>query len=135
VAISSTVAARMKKSQKKRTPLLPRDTDDPIAPEISDRDREVLREIAWYGGWARPMDVGARDGSHHSATLRKLAGRGLVERKKLHAIHCCHGSTQRQALVDNRWVHTDGHPPSTKCSCKGSCRYKITSAGRKAVGR
>lgn len=80
------------------------------------------------------MDIGARDGSHHSYTLSTLARHGLIERKKLHAIYCYHGSTQRQQLVDNRWVYTDGHPPSTKCCCKGSCRYKITPAGRKAVG-
>ncbi len=81
------------------------------------------------------MDIGGRDGSHHSATLRRLANHGLVDRKKLHAIYCYNGSTQRQKLVDNRWVVTDGHPPSTKCCCKGSCRYKITPTGRQAVGR
>lgn len=100
---------------------------------LSDRQRDVLDSLAVYGGWARPMDVGARDGSHHSATLAGLAKRGLVERKKLHAIYCYNGSTQRQKLVDNRWVVTDGHPPSTKCCCKGSCRYQITTAGRKAL--
>lgn len=93
----------------------------------------MLGALAAYGDWARPMDVGARDGSHHSATLSALASRGLVDRKKLHAIYCYNGSTQRQKLVDNRWVTTDGHPPSTACCCKGSCRYKITSAGRKAL--
>lgn len=80
------------------------------------------------------MDIGGRDGSHHSATLAQLTKKGLAERKKLHAIYCYHGSTQRQKLVDNRWVYTDGHPPSTKCCCKGSCRYKITPAGRKVLG-
>ncbi len=79
------------------------------------------------------MDVGARDGSHHSATLSALAGRGLVDRKKIHATYCYNGSTQRQKLVDNRWVVTDGHPPSTACCCKGSCRYRVTPAGRKAL--
>lgn len=124
---------RMTKSKKKQTALLPREPRARAAP-ISDRQRDVLESLAVYGDWARPMDVGARDGSHHSATLSALADRGLAERKKLHAIYCYHGSTQRQQLVDNRWVYTDGHPPSTKCCCKGSCRYRITAAGRAEVG-
>ena len=103
--------------------------------QISSRQLDVLDSLAVFGDWAQPMDIGGRDGSHHSATLSQLACHGLVERKKLHAIYCYNGSTQRQKLVDNRWVYTDGHPPSTKCCCKGSCRYKITRTGRKAVGR
>ena len=103
--------------------------------KISDRQCDVLRSLAAYGDWAQPMDVGGRDGSHHSATLNQLVRKGLAERNKLHAIYCYNGSTQRQKLVDNRWVVTDGHPPSPKCCCKGSCRYKITTAGRKAFGR
>lgn len=119
-------------SEKRRTALLPRPSTAAIA-QISDRQRGVLESLAAYGDWARPMDIGARDGSHHSATLSQLARHGLVDRKKLHAIYCYNGSTQRQKLVDNRWVVTDGHPPSTACCCKGSCRYKITRAGRKVV--
>lgn len=30
--------------------------------------------------WFRPMDIGARDGSHHSATLARLVKRGAVLR-------------------------------------------------------
>jgi hypothetical protein len=100
---------------------------------ITDRQRDVLRSLDGFGGWARPMDVGARDGSHHSATLSALARRGLVDRKKLHAIYCYNGATHRQELVDNRWVITDGHPPSTACCCKGSCRYRISKKGARAV--
>lgn len=112
-------------------PLVPRPSNE--LPRLSDRQRDLLHSLARYDGWARPMDIGARDGSHHSATLSQLARQGLVERKKLHAIYCCHGSTHRQTLVNNRHVITSGHPPSTKCCCKGSCRYKITPAGREAV--
>lgn len=125
------VATRMKKSGKQRTALLPQAADKRL--HLSDRQLDVLESLAAYGDWARPMDIGARDGSHHSATLGGLAKRGLAERKKLHAIYCYNGSTQRQKLVNNRWVYTDGHPPSTKCCCKGSCRYKITHAGREAI--
>ena len=126
---------RMRKSEKQRTALLPHAANAASKPQISDRQLDVLESLAVYGDWARPMDVGARDGSHHSATLGLLARHGLVDRKKLHAIYCYNGSTQRQKLVDNRWVATDGHPPSTACCCKGSCRYKITRTGRKAVGQ
>lgn len=110
-------------------------TKKTVAAPLSERQRDVLESLAVHGEWARPMDIGARDGSHHSQTLSGLAKRGLAEKKKFHAIYCYHGSTQRQKLVDNRWVYTDGHPPSTACCCKGSCRYKITPAGRKVVRR
>lgn len=117
----------MTKQSKKRTPLLPRNVP------LSEQQLDVLDSLAVFGEWARPMDIGARDGSHHSTTLNSLAKRGLVDRKKYHAIYCYFGSTERKQLVDNSWVYTDGHPPSTKCCCKGSCRYKITAAGRKVV--
>jgi len=119
-SISSVETANMANPKKKRTALLP----------LSARQREVLDILVGYKGWARPMDIGARDGSHHSATLSGLAKRALVERKKLHAIYCYNGSTHRKKLVDNRWVYTDGHPPHPGCCCKGSCRYRITSVGR-----
>jgi len=134
MATSSAVAMRMRKSEKQRTVLLPRATGAG-AVQISCRQLDVLDSLAVFGDWARPMDIGARNGSHHSATLSQLARHRLVARKKLHAIYCYNGSTQRQKLVDNRWVVTDDHPPSTACCCKGSCRYKITPAGRKAAGR
>jgi hypothetical protein len=123
----------MRKSREQKTTLVAR--PDVHVP-LSDRKREVLDALSGlHEGWARPMDVGGRDGSHHSATLAQLAKHGLAERKKLHAIHCYNGSAQRQKLVDNRWVVTDGHPPHEGCCCKGSCRYRITSAGRKAIDR
>ena len=130
--MSSVVAMCMRKSKKQRTDLLPRAGNGARAAQISGRQLVVLRSLAACGGWAQPMDIGGRDGSHHAATLSQLARHGLVERKKLHVIYCYNDSTQRQKLVDNRWVVTDGHPPSTACCCKGSCRYKITPAGRKA---
>lgn len=132
-AISSAVAARMRKSGKQRAILLSRASDAARATQISDRQLGVLRSLARHDGWVQPMDIGGRDGSHDSATLAQLARRGLVERKKLHAIYCYNGSTQRQKLVDNHWVVTDGHLPSTACCCKGSCRYRITRQGSKAA--
>lgn len=70
--------------------------------------------------WFRPMDIGARDGSHHSATLASMARAGLVERAKDHAVYCYHGMTHNDRVV-------------TKCCCKGSCRYRLTDAGRAAA--
>lgn len=51
---------------------------------LTKRDREVLRDLVLFSSsaWARPMDVGGRDGSHHSATLAKLVRRGLAKRRK-----------------------------------------------------
>lgn len=99
---------------------------------LTDRHREVLDSLSGVhdGQFLAPLDFGGRDSSHHSATARALAKRGLVEAKKSHSMSCYHGSTQRQELVDGRWVYSDGHPPSVKCCCKGSIRYRITNAGR-----
>lgn len=36
----------------------------------------------WPGGWLRPMDIGAGDGSYHSVVLRALVTKGLAERKQ-----------------------------------------------------
>lgn len=101
--------------------------------KLTPRQLDVLDSLKVFGAWARPMDIGARDSSHHSATLSGLAGHGLIERKKLHAIYCYNGSTSRKKLIDNRWIITNDHPPSTACCCKGSCRYKITPAGRRLL--
>ena len=48
---------------------------------MTERDREVLVELP-TDEWVRPMDVGGRDSSHHSATLRKLVHYGLAEQKR-----------------------------------------------------
>jgi hypothetical protein len=108
----------MTTSREKKAALVPRPAD--ARPRLSGRQRDVLDSLAVLGDWSRPMDVGGRDGSHHAATLSALARRGLAERKKLHAIYCPGGVT-------------DGRPPSTTCRCKGSCRYRITTAGRRAL--
>lgn len=51
--------------------------------ELRELETEVLENLrslskAYPEIWFRPMDVGGQDASHHSATLRKLARRGLV---------------------------------------------------------
>lgn len=53
---------------------------------LTERDLDVLRALHSFETYgpslgARPLDIGGRNGSHHSATLNKLADRGFVERK------------------------------------------------------
>lgn len=66
------------------------------------------------------MDIGARDGSYHSAMLSRLARLGYVERKKIHSMVC-----PRPIEIDNG--------KAARCSCKGSCLYRRSKAGRKAA--
>lgn len=58
---------------------------------LNEKERDVLEYLAAFargrsaailGGWARPLDIGGRDASHHSNTLRRLAERGLVDMKQ-----------------------------------------------------
>lgn len=99
---------------------------------LSPRAAELLR---WLDDkqWKTPRDLGGRDDSHHSGTLALLVRHGLAERQKIHSLHCANGSTQRRNLVNNRWEYTEGNPPYGGCTCKGSCRYRRTSAGRTRV--
>lgn len=60
-----------------------------MRPALSENQREVLRimfychfESPFKQPWIIPMDVGGFNGSHHSGTLRTLAGRGLVNHKQ-----------------------------------------------------
>lgn len=62
---------------------------------LTDRDMETLHELegacrmnagyktggAAYDHWARPLDCGGSNGSHHGATLAKLTKRGYAQRK------------------------------------------------------
>lgn len=60
-----------------------------IPVNLTARQLDVLRNLHWFARSAaqrgsspraRPMDVGGRDGSHHSATLAQLVRKGLVKR-------------------------------------------------------
>jgi hypothetical protein len=94
------------------------------------RERDVLRTIASQAPhvWLRPMDIGGRDGSHHSDTLKKLAKLGLVERKKYHAIYCWYGTHQ---VMDMDGKVVERKQPIKSCCCRGSCRYRATSRARR----
>lgn len=78
---------------------------------LTARDLRVLENLWEAGealisgkGWVTPMYLGGSDGSHHSATLRKLSVRGLVAKR-------VRGGQTR-----------------------GSLLYKITYLGKVAVG-
>ena len=63
--------------------------------------------------WATPLDFGGRSRSHHSATAKRLAQMGLVDRYN---------------------YHTDQLNNFAGC-VKGACVYRITKAGLAALGR
>ena len=113
---------RMTKSQA----LLPR-ADDAGTMQISSRQLKALHSLAVFGDWARPMDIGARDGSHHTMTLRSLVKKGLAARR-------LRGSLLNQIrgseLYDRLSKIKQG-----RSAPRGSYIYRITRAGRKAIGR
>lgn len=98
---------------------------------IPARQRDVLVSLAHHDGWSRPMDVGASDGSHHSTTLRALIKKHLVERRV------------RGSLLNMVRGHEEGYALLAKArrgrkwpgAARGSYEYRITAAGREAVGR
>lgn len=95
---------------------------------MNEDERDLLVELkSWLDdielarkGWVTPMLVGGRNGSHHSATLKKLVSQGLVETKQTG------GSVI--ATGPGAWKKT---PPIH--SSRGSRRYRITSAGVDAL--
>lgn len=58
---------------------------------LTDRDYQTLGELEaanrnhteldYRGGWAKPLDCGGSNGSHHGITLAKLNRAGLADRK------------------------------------------------------
>lgn len=53
---------------------------------MTERQRDVLVHLRYCPAhprqWLRPMDVGGRNGSHHSATLAQLHRLGLAARQE-----------------------------------------------------
>jgi hypothetical protein len=58
--------------------------------KLTELQREVLEQVDTT--WLRPMDMGARDGTHHSAVLAALTRKGLVERKQRGGLAYARGS-------------------------------------------
>ena len=121
------VAVRMNKSEKQRTDLLPRLTGNANGTQISNRQLDVLDSLAVFGDWARPMDIGARDGSHHTTTLRSLVKKGLAERRLRGSLL---NEIRGSELYDRLSKIKRG-----RSAPRGSYVYRITSAGRKVTGR
>lgn len=48
--------------------------------KMTERQFTILRDLD-DERWMRPMDVGGRDASHHSATMAQLVRKGLAERR------------------------------------------------------
>ena len=96
---------------------------------ITPKQEDVLDSLAGFGGrkreWARPMDIGARDGSHHTATLRALIAKKLVERRLRGSLI---NSLRGQACYD-AWakVKRGRHAP------RGSYTYRLTKRGWKVA--
>ncbi|MDF2506248.1 MAG: hypothetical protein K0Q52_107 [Microbacterium sp.] len=58
--------------------------------KLTELQLEVLDQVGTR--WLRPMDMGARDGSHHSAVLAALVRKGLVERTQRGGLAYARGS-------------------------------------------
>lgn len=87
---------------------------------MSERQREVLEALGALtekGNFVRPMDLGGRDGSHHSKTLRGLVTDGLAERQP------------RDTLANFLRGYGLDSPRAR------SWLYRITPAGLQALGR
>jgi DNA-binding MarR family transcriptional regulator len=72
--------------------------------------KSLARRAALGHEWSRPMDLGAYDGSGHSARLKRLSAKGLVERERRNSI--CN------VLLN---------------SARGSYVYRISDAGRRLL--
>ena len=91
----------------------------PKPPALNERDFEVLHELT--RSWETPMQFGARNGSHHSASAMKLVRHGYAETK------------QRGDWVARSECGPDAALPSLFGRRRGSRVYRITDAGEKAL--
>ncbi|MBL4699866.1 MAG: hypothetical protein JKX85_01280 [Phycisphaeraceae bacterium] len=55
--------------------------------KLTRRQNDLLEELRIHGRWVRPMDIGGNNGSHHSATLRQLWRKGLIQRLPRNTLH------------------------------------------------
>jgi hypothetical protein len=100
--------------------------------QIPNRQRDILKTLATEDDWARPMDIGAVDGSHHTMTLRALVKKGLVERAlRGSLLNQIRGSALYERIAADR-LRGRKHGRDVP---RGSYVYRITPAGRKVIGR
>jgi hypothetical protein len=88
---------------------------------LNEREYDVLSTLRWvnHGSshprpWARPLDLGGMNGTHHSATLAKLEGHGLVQSKQRGAADPAPGELTSTAKQGRS---------------RGSKAYRITAKG------
>lgn len=92
---------------------------------MKERDREVLSELeaqARCGGWARPLDVGGRNGDDTSNVLRRLVVAGLAETRQRGGSVIASGP--------DAWALT-----KARHSSRGSRAYRITPEGKAQLRR
>jgi hypothetical protein len=96
---------------------------------LTAKQRDVLDALAVFGGrdraWARPMDIGAWDGSHHTSTLRALIAKKFVERQLRGSLL---NHIRGQACYD-AWAKVK----RGRSAPRGSYRYRVTPRGWKEV--
>ncbi len=92
-------------------------------PALPKRQRVVLNSLRVYGDWARPMDIGARDGSSHTMTLRALVKKGLAERR-------LRGSLLNQIRGQETYDRYAKLKKRSRSAPRGSYVYRITRKGR-----
>ena len=95
------------------------------AVKLTPRQLDVLDSLKVFGDWARPMDIGARDGSHHTATISALVRKGLAERRLRGSLI---NHIRGQACYD-AWSKVK----RGRSAPRGSYTYRITTAGRKLL--
>lgn len=91
------------------------------------RQLAILESLDGIAVWARPMDVGARDGSHHAQTLMQLVTHGLVERTPRY--------TLRNQILGLEFFERPKKGRNRPGRARGSYRYRITAAGRAALSK
>ncbi len=83
---------------------------------MTENQREVLRSLYLLRDrdqGVTPMNFGGSDGSHHSATASRLADKGLVDK----------------CYAGQGW----GEPRSNYFRARGSCFYRISETGIRAL--
>lgn len=83
-----------------------------MASELTPREAEVFYQVPEC--WARPMDIGGRDGSDHSAVLKRLVRKGYVEKRRRNTWMNMLGSSR--GSYEYRRVRAHGKTPAEKAS-------------------
>lgn len=91
---------------------------------LTEREIQVLGELECavrqnHGRRIAPIDLGGKDGSHHSSTLARLCAKGYATRRKYTFFGDCDCRCGPTAMFGHR--------------CRGSFSYGITDLGKSAI--